>query len=117
MKTIKIVPTVCKGDNATWEGSVTLRLPTFDEKFDYIERLQVTVSEDGTVEGNQVQKLKSVREMVKISKDHYQEVNLKRKKTGEDVKSFEEMQYIEELHGTMVEIAGMLLNGFKVGNG
>jgi hypothetical protein len=117
MKTIKIVPTVCKGDNATWEGGVTLRLPTFDEKFDYIERLQVTVSDDGTVEGNQVQRLKSVREMVKISKDHYQEVNLKSKKTGEEVKSFDEMQYVEDLHPTMVEIAGMLLNGFKVGNG
>lgn len=117
MKTIKIVPTVCKGDDATWEGSVTLRLPTFDEKFDYVERLQVTVKDDGTVEGDQVQKLKSVREMVKISKDHYIEVALKSKATGEDVKSFDDMQYVEELHGTLVEIAGMLLNGFKVGNG
>ncbi|NBU34067.1 hypothetical protein EB118_06760 [bacterium] len=117
MKTINITPTICKGDDATWEGSVTLRLPTFDEKFDYIERLQVTVKDDGTVEGDQNQRLKSVREMVRLSKDHYKEVNLKNKKTGEEVKSFEEMQYVEDLHPTMVEISAMLLNGFKVGNG
>lgn len=117
MKTVKIVPTVCKGDDATWEGSVTLRLPTFDEKFDYVERLQVHVNEDGTVEGDQSQKLKSVREMVKMSKAHYVECDLKNKSTGELIKSFDDLQYVEDLHSTMVEIAAMLLNGFKVGNG
>ena len=116
MKTIKIVPTVCKGDNAAWEGFVVLRLPTFDEKFDYLERLQVTVKDDGTVEGDAHQKLKSVREMVKMSQAHYVEVSLKNKKTGEEVKSFDDIQYVEDLHSAMVEIAAMMLNGFKVGN-
>lgn len=117
MKTIKIVPAICKGDDATWEGSVTLRLPTFDEKFEYVSRLQVAVKDDGTVEGDQISKIKSVREMVKMSKEHYVEVDLKSKTNGEIIKSFDEMQYVEELHGTMVEIAGLMLNGFKVGNG
>lgn len=117
MKTTKIVPTVCKGDNAAWEGFVVLRLPTFDEKFEYLERMQVNVKEDGTVEGNTNQKLHTVREMVKMSQSHYVEVSLKNKKTGEEVKSFDDMQYVEDLHGAMVEIAGMMLNGFKVGNG
>jgi hypothetical protein len=117
MKTIKIVPTVCKGEDATWEGSVTLRMPTFDEKFDYLEKLQVSVSEDGTVEGSQNQKLKSIREMVRLSKEHYLEVDLKSKVSKEEIKSFDDMQYVEELHGALVEIAGMMLNGFKVGNG
>ena len=117
MKTIKIVPTVCKGDNATWEGSVTLRMPTFDEKFDYLEKIQISVNEDGTVEGSQNQKLKSIREMVKLSKDHYIEIDLKSKATKEEIKSFDEMQYVDDLHGALVEIAGMMLNGFKLGNG
>ena len=117
MKTIKIVPAICKGGDATWEGFIVLRLPTFDEKFEYVERLQVVVKDDGTVEGDQASKVKSVREMVKMSQGHYVEVDLKSKATGEVVKSFDDMQYIEDLHGTMVEIAGMMLNGFKVGNG
>lgn len=117
MKTIKLVPAICKGDDATWEGFVVLRLPTFDEKFDYVERMQLAIKEDGTVEGDQLAKLKSVREMVKVSKAHYVEVELKSKSTGEVVKSFDEMQYCEDLHGTMVELAAMILNGFKVGNG
>lgn len=117
MKTIKIVPTVCKGDDATWEGSVTLRMPTFDEKFDYLEKIQISVNEDGTVEGSQNQKLKSIREMVKLSKDHYMEIDLKSKSTKEEIKSFDDMQYVDELHSALVEIAGMMLNGFKLGNG
>lgn len=117
MKTIKIVPAICKGENAAWEGCVVLRMPTFDEKFEYVERLQVIVKDDGTVEGDQISKVKSVREMVKMSKAHYVEIDLKSKSTGEIVKSFEEMQYVEDLHSTMVEVAGLMLNGFKVGNG
>jgi hypothetical protein len=27
------------------------------------------------------------------------------------------MQYSEEMHAVLIEVAGMLLNGFKVGNG
>lgn len=117
MKTIKVIPAICKGEGATYEGSVTLRLPTFDERFEYVERLQMTVKDDGSLEAKEMNKLRSVREMVKISKDHYLEVDLKCKATGEVVKSFDDMQYVEELHNSMVEIAGMLLNGFKVGNG
>ena len=116
MKTLKIVPSICKGKAAKWEGSVTLRLPSFDEKFEYIERLSMEVDGEGNIQASQAKQIASVREMVKISKKHYELVELK-SKDGEEVKSFEEMQYVEELHGVLIEVAGMLLNGFKVGNG
>jgi hypothetical protein len=116
MKTINFVPACCKGEGATHEGSVTLRLPTFDEKFDYIEQLQA-VKDGGDIEAEQMQKLRSIRSMVKMSKAHYVEVSLKNKATGEEVKSFDEMQYCDDLHAVLMEVAGHLVNGFKVGNG
>lgn len=117
MKTVSFVPSVCKGDGATFEGSIVVRFPTFDEKFDYIEQLQVVVNDDGSVEGDQKAKLKSIREMVKLSAKHYVEVSLKRKADGEEFKSFDDMQYADDLHAVLVEVAGMMINGFKVGNG
>lgn len=117
MKTATIVPSVCKGEDATFDGSIVLKLPTFDEKFEYIEQLQVAINDDGTVEGDQRTKLKSIREMVKLSAKHYVEVSLKRKADGEDFKSFDDMQYADDLHGVLVEVASTMINGFKVGNG
>lgn len=115
MKTIKIVPSICKGKAAKWEGSVTLRLPSFDEKFEYIERLSMEVDGEGNIQASQAKQIASVREMVKISQKHYESVDLK-SKDGEHVTSFDDMQYVEDLHAALIEIAGMMLNGFKVGN-
>jgi|688.fasta_scaffold651794_2 hypothetical protein len=117
MKTVTIVPTVCKGKAAKWEGSVMLRLPTFDEKYEYIERISIDVDDDGSVQASKAKQIAGVREMVKISQKHYEKVDLKHKETGEVISSFEEMQYSEEMHAVLIEVAGMLLNGFKVGNG
>ena len=116
MKTAKIVPSVCKSEGAVWEGSVTLRLPTFDEKFDYIEKMQVHVK-DGEAEASNLSNLRAIREMVRISKDHYVEVSLVNKETKEEIKSFDDLQCCDELHSVLVEVATTLLNGVKVGNG
>ena len=117
MKTVKIVPAICKAEGSNWEGHVIMRLPSFDEKFEYMESLEIEVSETGEVESNRGSRLKQVRKMVKMSLPHYVEVNLKNKITQEHVQSVDEMQYVEELHPTMTEIAGSLIGGFKVGNG
>jgi hypothetical protein len=52
--------------------------------------------------------------MVKISKKFYQEVSLK--SADEEVKSFDEMQYVEDLHQVLIEVATKMMNGFKLGN-
>lgn len=118
MKTVNIVPSLCKGKAAKWEGSVTLRLPTFDERYEYIEALNVKATEDGTVESMPLSsQLASIREMVKLSQKHYVSIDLKNKETLEEIKSFDDMQYIEDLHVVMIEVATMIIKGFKVGNG
>jgi hypothetical protein len=115
MKTVKYVPTICKGDTAEWTGFVVLRLPSFDEKYEYIESIQADlVDEEGGV--NVSNKLKSIRAMVKVSEKHYVEIALSHPEHGE-VKCWDDMQYNDDMHGVLVEVAGLVLNGFKVGNG
>lgn len=117
MKTVNYVPSVCQGDAATWKGSILLRLPTFEEKFEYIEKMGINVDKDGDVESDKMTQVKSIRSLVKLSSAHYLEVNLSKLDGSEDVKSYDDMQYVEELHAVLIEIASKILNGFKVGNG
>jgi hypothetical protein len=117
MKTVKIVPAICKLEGSNWEGHVIMRLPSFDEKFEYMESLDIEVNSSGEVDTSKSSRIKQVRKMVALSLPHYAEVNLKNKVTGEHVQSVEEMKYVEELHPTMTELAGSLIGGFKVGNG
>lgn len=118
MKSVKIVPNVCKGEAAKWSGYVVMRVPTFDEKFEYIENIGVSMKEDGTMDSDgSSNRISQVRKMVSLSQKHYMEVSLENKETGEKVASFEEMQYVEDLHGSLVEISGMMASGFRLGNG
>ena len=115
MKTIKYVPSVCKGDAPKWQGSIELRLPTFDEKFDYIESMELGVNADGDVDSSSMHKVRSIRKLVKMSEKHYISVALK-SSDGVEIKSFEDMQYEDDMHTVLAEVSGLMLNGFKVGN-
>lgn len=118
MKTVKFIPSICKGENAKWVGHVVMRVPSFDEKFAYIEELGMSEDEEGNAATKSSgQKLKYVRSIVSLSAKHYVEVDLKSSDGSIEVKSFEDMQYEEDLHAALIEVGSCLINGFKVGNG
>lgn len=116
MKSIKIVPKICSGDDAKWQGYVVVKALSFDDRYEMFESLNIKMSEDGSVELSKLDQIKTIREMVKLSKKLYLEVDLKSIE-GEEVKSFDDMQYVEDLHAVMIEVATKMMSGFKVGNG
>jgi hypothetical protein len=118
MKTFDVVPSVCKEENSKWEGKVTLRKFSFDEKFQFIQGMDVDIKDDGEVESYKtMQQIDRIRKMVSMSAKFYVAVDLKNKETGDVVNSFEDMSYEDDLHNAMIEIASKLVEGFKVGNG
>jgi hypothetical protein len=114
MKTFKFVPSICVGETTEWEGYVVLRPYKYDEKFDLLESVNIGVSEDG-VDTSKVSNMQFVRKAVAASKDNYVEVKLKHKATGEEVTSFEEMTYLDEMAPVLSEVAFKLISGFKLG--
>lgn len=119
MKTVKYVPSVCKGENPSFEGSVTLRMPTFDERMDYLESLtegDFEIDESGKMNRVKSQNMKSIRQMVKNSQKHYQAVEIKNKSTGEEYKSFEDLTSDGETHLILIEVASFIIQGAKMGN-
>lgn len=114
MKTFKFVPSCCKGDNAAYEGSIVLRLPTFEERFDYMEKC---VEAEGEKKSDVSNYIKSTKLMVSLSKSHYESVDIKHKESGEHFKSFDDLQYNPDMHAVMIEVGTMFIQGFKLGNG
>ena len=116
MKTVKYVPEACKGENPQFSGDVEIVLPTFDEKYEYFEQSGLEVNDAGEIQSaNTLTKLKAMRNLVKMSQKHYKTVSLK-KISGEDIKSYDDMQYDSDCHPIMIDVATKLLNGFKLGN-
>jgi len=110
---VKVEPEACKKEGTNIKGHVVMRVPSFDEKYRYIEECGFEVDEDGQMKMSMKQ-MGAIRKMVSFSKDHYEEIKLV-KRDGKKVESFEQMQYDPDCDEILIEVASQLMNGFKVG--
>lgn len=116
MKKIIYVPKICQAEGSAWQGSVTLKKPNFDERYEFLQEIETAVNGNGDFEtDNVLSNVKRGRKMVSMSEKFYLNVDLKSPE-GEEIKSFEDMSYCEELHNTLIEVAGFLYSGGKLGN-
>lgn len=116
MRSVKYVPSLCKGEDKIFDGSVEIRLPTFDEKFEYFESLGADVDESGSVDKlSNTSKIKKIRSLVGVSKPHYLAVDLKKLSSGEEFKSFDDLTTEPDAHPILIEVATHLLSGFDLG--
>jgi hypothetical protein len=114
VKTVKYVPEICKVEGSSWSGFIMLKLPTFDQKCEYIDQIQSLMEEYSGLDETK-KNMRIARAMVKMSAEHYESCELVHT-NGTVVKSFDDLQYVESLHGTLVEVSGLMAQGFKVGN-
>ncbi len=116
MRLIKYVPKACEGADATFEGFVMMKALSFNEKYELLASSNVADLKEGGVEKSSTSdQMKIIRDMVKSSEKFYAEVSLKKKSTGEELKSFEDLQYDDEAHAILIDVATSMLNGFKLG--
>lgn len=117
MKKIEFVPSICSQPDAKWVGKITIKKFNFDERYEFLQGLDVSFDENGAVNLNgQNEQLTRVRKMVAMSEKFYLSVDIKNSDTGEELKSFEDISYCDELHNVLVEVASFMLTGQKVGN-
>ena len=117
MKTMKYVPTQARGEDAKFSGFVELRLPRFEEKLKYLESLNITFDEDGTVDlKNKQSNVKTLINMLEIAADHYVTVDLKHI-DGREYKDYDDLSVDSDCQSILTEISSVVLNGPKMGNG
>jgi len=130
MKTVEFIPSACKVQTVEqinpetgatevveiqpkFEGKIILIVPTNEQRMSFLEHMGVEIGADGKVE----QKLSNIailRKMIHISKDHYKEVALKNLVTGEELKSFDDLNYDDAASEIMSEVATVVVQGFKI---
>lgn len=108
----KIIDEVETEVKATFSGHITLRVPTFDERYEAMEAIGVTVSTKGEIDV-QNSALKLIREMVRASKKFYISVDLKRLSDGKEFKSLEDLEFDSSCDAILLEVAREVKTGFK----
>lgn len=111
MKEVVYTPKACSKEGAIVSGSVKIRIPNLVERYEYISQVGFKAGADGAIENN-LESLKSIAQMVKLSQPHYVSVDIK-KSDGTEVKSYDDLITDPDCDEIVIEVAGMLLNGFK----
>jgi len=121
MKEMKYVPELCKpklneaGEEvpALFKGEVTLKVPTFDERYELIDLMGVSVSTSGEV-GMSSPDLSSIRKLVKNTRKYILKVELE-KADGVKLSSVEDLECDSECDALLIELAMTITKGFKLG--
>jgi hypothetical protein len=107
-------PNAAKGDDAVFSGSIKMRVPTFSERYEYMESAGFEIGEDGAVEANMKQ-MGAIRRLVEKSKAHYGAVDLTRVSDGKKFSSYEEMETDPACDPIIIEFAMACMTGVQPG--
>lgn len=127
MATIVYIPKACKdqpatekkaAQPATFSGSVTLRKPTFDEKYEYLDISGLEVDAEGnTIDKGPKENIAAIRRIVKLSIPHYISIDLTCLATGEKLTTIDDLLSCSEADGILIDIGMQIIGGFRLGNG
>ena len=116
MKQIQFVPEACKaseGKDAKFSGHINIQCPTFDERYELIEKAGFEMDSEGKI-ATGIKQLPALRKAVKFSKEFVKGVALKKLDDGTEYKSFEEMEVDPDCDEILIEIGTQVMNGFRV---
>lgn len=95
-------------------GSIEVEIPKYFERLDMMKALQMKVV-DGEVVGGEDAML-SVKKAYEIVEKYAKAFKLKTVK-GEDIESLEALSYFQEGAAVIMEAAGAIVGGIRLGNG
>lgn len=107
---ISYVPEICKGENPQYTGSIVLRLPSSDERIDYLADSGFNLSDPRSKEN-----LKATSYLMKKVYDHIVKVDMKRTSDGKKLATLEDLRFEEGLFPTLITMANEIMSGFTVG--
>lgn len=115
MKSVKYVPSACKGESKKIDGYLVLKVPNLDEHLNISELRGARMDSDGNISAEKIPVITVLRQTLKIIKPFFLEVALT-KADGSVVSSFDEMSEDPDCHPIMIEVASKYVSGFQLGN-
>lgn len=115
MAVIKFEPSICKEEDSKFKGYLSLDIPNYVQRLKYIKECGFKAGKDGdsVVMGSMNDNIDALVKMIDLAKIHVKEIKLEK---GDLVyKKFDELLDDSECDGIINEIAGVILNGVKLG--
>lgn len=96
----------------TFSGAIKMRVPNFDERYEFIENSGIDVGDDGGIKRGE-SNFSIIRKLVKNSQKFYVGVQLTRISDGKEFSTFEGLAEDSDCDGILIEVAGQVRGGFK----
>jgi hypothetical protein len=114
MKTISYKP-----DQEGFSGEIKLRMPLYEERIDFMDRMNIGVDENNNMKyGQNENPLKTFSSMIKIAREFYVSVDVKHESSGiiTDYKTYEDLSCDPKASAIIRDVAMLIFKG-AVGNG
>ncbi len=110
------IPKACVGEGAQFQGSVTLSIPTFEQRWSYIEDSNLEMNEEGNIDTKKIAKnIGSLLKLVAAAKKHIVTVDLTKVSTGVKYQSVEDLETDADCDPVLFELGALMINGFRPG--
>lgn len=114
MKTFDYIPGQSSAEGESpFSGKVILRIPKYLERLEMVKKFQFGVNKNAEVESSD--QVDSTMRAFEIIGPHVVSMELKIKETEEEITSLEDLGYYQEGLALMMELAGFILGGIKLG--
>jgi len=110
---LEYTPKACQGNDAKVLGSITLKIPSVIQKYDYMDKCGIDVNAEGEVDMAKLNTIRFIKTLVELSEDHYVKIDLKKKVGGAQVTSWDELIHDPDCEPIVNEIATALISGFR----
>ena len=117
---MKFIPEACTGETALFEGYFEVKSPNFEQRYQYMDDsgFDLTQKEGQELSKEQTrEQMRSLRKLVSYSKDHVEEIHLKRKSDNKEFKSFDDLSNDPSCDALLIELGTKMVTGFDLGNG
>lgn len=115
MREIKFTPKVCTQEAPEFSGSVTMKVPMFDERYEVLDQMGIVIdAQTGEAKMLDGSSFTSIRKMVKASIPFYKAVELKHV-DGREFKSVEDLLADPDCDPVLIDVAMAISRGFRPG--
>lgn len=104
-----ITPKICQGEGAEYCGTVTMRLPTYDQRMGLYEAAGIEDAEN-------LKNISLVRALAKHLPDYLITVDIKRLDDGYHFNSWDGLQYDSDMASVISECCLALITKVRAGN-
>jgi hypothetical protein len=116
---ITFTPAICQGEGAEYEGTVTIRMPNYDERLGLYDAVGYDDGDDGemTDADRRKKNLALMRSIARQSVNFVVAVDVTRKEDGFKFTSWDDCHADSDLNAVVAEVSHRLVGKHKLGNG